>query len=75
VWDVATGRLVTEIRGHNNALTALRFSPDGAILATASEDWTVGLWRLEPVEAIRRLCAMLTPSANATGPALPAACN
>jgi hypothetical protein len=47
----------------------------GAILATASEDWAVGLWRLEPVEAIRRLCAMLTPSANATGQALPAACD
>ena len=74
VWEVATGRLVTEIRGHNNALTALRFSPDGTILATAAEDWTVGLWRLDPAAAIRRLCAMLTPSANATGPALPAAC-
>jgi WD40 repeat protein len=39
------------LRGHGEAVRGLAFSPDGALLATASSDATVRLWRLTPGHA------------------------
>ena len=44
VWDVATGRLVAQLRGHADSITGLAFSPDGTMLATASDDGAVLIW-------------------------------
>ena len=35
------------LRGHTDAVTALAFSPDGGILASASRDTSIRLWSLE----------------------------
>ena len=49
VWDVATGKLVHTIRGHEDPhpITAVQFSPDSPQLLTASEDGSAKLWDLE----------------------------
>ena len=45
--DGASGRLLDEFGDHAAPVTALRFHPGGDILASASEDWTVRIWRLD----------------------------
>jgi WD40 repeat protein/serine/threonine protein kinase len=44
VWDAATGRELLKLRGHTGPISALKWSPDGNRLATASEDKTARVW-------------------------------
>src|SRR5262249_5951488 len=44
VWDAATGRKLTELRGHTFGITSVAFAPDGRTLATGSQDGTFRLW-------------------------------
>ncbi|MBD2483421.1 TIR domain-containing protein [Planktothrix sp. FACHB-1365] len=39
------GTPITTLKGHNNIVRSLSFSPDGQTLATASADQTIILWR------------------------------
>jgi WD40 repeat protein/tetratricopeptide (TPR) repeat protein/tRNA A-37 threonylcarbamoyl transferase component Bud32 len=43
VWDVPAARLVLTLHGHDDAVTAVAFAPDGR-LASASRDRTVKVW-------------------------------
>lgn len=57
------GDLVRILRGHNRSIVAIRFSPDGTLLATASKDATAGIWRVDTgtrVHLIRGHTAGLT---------------
>jgi WD40 repeat protein len=55
IWDIATGKLIMELRGHSAAVTALAFSPDATTLLTASSDKTARLWDLRTAREISRI--------------------
>jgi WD40 repeat protein len=44
VWDVASGRLAKELRGHSLEVTDAEFSPDGSKIVTTSLDATARMW-------------------------------
>jgi RNA polymerase sigma factor (sigma-70 family) len=43
-WDIATGKLVRQIRQAGQSAQSIAFSPDGKQLASGSMHGTVGLW-------------------------------
>ncbi|NIV30116.1 MAG: hypothetical protein GWN58_11645, partial [Anaerolineae bacterium] len=52
VWDVipvqtqAGTQIVAELRGHASWINTVRFSPDGKLLITSSDDNTARVWEL-----------------------------
>lgn len=48
LWDVKTGILLRAIEDYQANIIYLTFSPDGALLATASLDGTMRLWGIPP---------------------------
>jgi WD40 repeat protein len=44
VWDVATGREITALEGHEGYLKSASFSPDGEQVVTASGDNSARVW-------------------------------
>ncbi len=49
VWSVADGQRIREIRGHNEGVSGVWFTPDDRKLMSASWDRTIRLWDLEGV--------------------------
>ena len=45
LWDVRSGRLLHELIGHTNHVSAVAFSPDGSRLATGSLDGSARIWQ------------------------------
>ena len=46
VWDLATGKQIAQLVGHEKPVCTVAFSPNGVNLATASKDGTVRVWRV-----------------------------
>src|SRR5262249_8303246 len=42
--ELATGKLVKELKGHSGEIDSLCFSPDGATLASGARDHTARIW-------------------------------
>jgi hypothetical protein len=62
IWDVATGKEITVLRGHDRKVNSASFSTDGSRIITASDDTTARVWHVEAMSAKRLLaeaCARL----------------
>jgi WD40 repeat protein len=56
VWEIESGRRVFEATGRDGtSINDATFSPDGALLAIASDDSTVTIWRIPSGERVRTL--------------------
>jgi WD40 repeat protein len=53
VWDLATERVVSQFGGHLGRVRSVRFSPEGQVLASCSDDGTVRLWKLSTGRELR----------------------
>jgi WD40 repeat protein len=73
LWDVASRQPVAELRDQGDVET-LQFTPDGKTLAVGSGDWVAVLWRLDPDDVVRKLCAIAVPNARNDGSRVPELC-
>ncbi|KAM0502199.1 hypothetical protein ACHAP8_003735 [Fusarium lateritium] len=45
IWNLDTGELETMLKYHSSHVNSVSFSPDGTVLATASTDSNIGIWK------------------------------
>ncbi|MBW4521192.1 MAG: NACHT domain-containing protein [Scytolyngbya sp. HA4215-MV1] len=55
LWEVASGKKLATLTGHNSWIRAIAFSPNGQILASGSQDQTVRLWHVPTQQFIKVL--------------------
>ena len=55
LWDVASGKELRALRGHEESVTSAQFSADGKTVLTASHDNTARLWDVASGKELRAL--------------------
>jgi WD40 repeat protein len=55
IWDVASGEIKNELKGHTAKVWSVAFSPDGKTLASGSDDKTIKLWDVATGKEIRTI--------------------
>jgi WD40 repeat protein len=65
MWDAETGREITVLRGHEDAVYSAAFGPDGERILTASRDGTARVWEAETGEELTVLRGPSLPCLSA----------
>jgi WD40 repeat protein len=60
-WEVASGREIGRLSGHESDIFALAFAPNGSTLATGGCDKTIRIWDLASGKEIRKIGRLGTP--------------
>ena len=54
VWDLATGKEIRALEGHQGDVSVLAYSPDGQTLISGSSDQTVRFWKVATGKELRQ---------------------
>jgi hypothetical protein len=76
VWDVETGRVLREVRGHDSPIFSLDVSPDGTFVASVDAKGRLRVWRLTDGQVVATLEGVESSDvneANRSAPRLAAA--
>jgi WD40 repeat protein/transcriptional regulator with XRE-family HTH domain len=55
LWQVADGKQLLMIQGHQSWILSVSFSPDGQLLASGGEDFTICLWDVASGQCLKTL--------------------
>ena len=55
LWDVSSGEVKRELKGHKGPVNSVKFSHDSRLLGTGSSDWTVMVWDVSSGSALHVL--------------------
>jgi WD40 repeat protein len=68
LWDVKTGQSITTLEGHTGRINGLAFTPDGTLLASASDDETIRIWGTNVDGGVLQIIPVVTPEATSVAP-------
>ncbi|SMD25460.1 WD40 repeat domain-containing serine/threonine protein kinase [Kibdelosporangium aridum] len=57
LWNLDTFQHVADLNAHLSPLNDIVFSPDGRQLASGGTDTNVAVWRVDPDDVVRQVCA------------------